>query len=451
MDKRQQIEQFDRSIKQRKRQRKRAHASLFINQVLYLLIMLLHYMLEMIITIPFLVVSLPVLLVLAVRRIIRGKAIFFKNIAFGNKAKELHLYEFNIRGIISKLWLFWYIPVGLLQLTGLGLKSYSQRERVVGDAYLFNSRPGIFNLWFVRESSHTAFEGRFATEREFVSKSHPLKDFLLLLQFIPAVLFRHDEESGYSENLKIFDITIHNFTMQDAIARLDEALQQNQKKRVYFVNPDCLNKALALPDYHSILRSRTDYLFADGIGIVLASKILGTPMRDNVNGTDLLPFLCEMCAERGYRLFLLGAKPGVAEVMRQKLTARYNGLQIVGTQHGYFDRTTESEHIIQHINATHPDVLLVAFGAPWQEQWIDAHHQQIDAGIQMGVGGLFDFYSETKKRAPRWMRQVGGEWIYRLLLEPGRMWRRYIIGNPYFLAQVIRYRYGLLSIKGEQK
>jgi N-acetylglucosaminyldiphosphoundecaprenol N-acetyl-beta-D-mannosaminyltransferase len=451
MDKRQQLEQFDRSLKRRRSRRKKAHLKLFFNQMIYLLLMIIHHTLEMIITLPFLLLSLPVLLVLVLRRIFSGKTIFRRLTVFGRKAQELHLYQFNLDGVISNLWLFWYIPVGLLQLTGLGLKSYSQRERVVGDAYLFNSRPGIFNLWFVRESSRTAFEGRFATEREFISKSHPLKDFLLLLQFIPAVLFRHTDDVSYAESLRIFDITIHNLTMQDAIAKLDEALQQKQKKRVYFVNPDCLNKALALPDYRAVLRSRTDYLFADGIGIVIASKILNSPMRDNVNGTDLLPFLCQMCARQGYRIFLLGAKPGVAEAMQQKLVAKYKGLQIVGTQHGYFNRDTESEAIIQQINATRPDVLLVAFGAPWQEQWIDAHHQQIEAGIQMGVGGLFDFYSETKKRAPRWMRQVGGEWIYRLLLEPGRMWRRYIIGNPYFLAQVIRYRYGLISFEGEQK
>ena len=208
------------------------------------------------------------------------------------------------------------------------------------------------------------------------------------------------------------------------------------------MNPACLNTSLHDQAYRKILLHNTDYIFADGIGIVVASKILKTPLKANINGTDLLPFICKLAVKKAYTLYLLGAKPGVAERAKANLEAKYAGLNIVGAQHGYFDRATESESIISAINAAKPDILLVAFGVPQQEKWIHEHFDKFDfPGMFVGVGGLLDFYSETKKRAPRWMRQIGLEWIFRMLIEPRRMWKRYIVGNPYFIAQVLRYKY----------
>ena len=139
-------------------------------------------------------------------------------------------------------------------------------------------------------------------------------------------------------------------------------------------------------------------------------------------------------------MFLLGAAPGVAARMRQNLSDTYPGLDVVGEQHGYFDHADESSSVIEKINALKPNIVLVAFGAPMQEKWIHEHYKQIDSNVLIGVGGLFDFYSGDKKRAPLWMRKSGIEWMYRLYLEPGRLWRRYIIGNPLFMLRILRWK-----------
>ncbi|MEM7259394.1 MAG: WecB/TagA/CpsF family glycosyltransferase, partial [Pseudomonadota bacterium] len=178
-------------------------------------------------------------------------------------------------------------------------------------------------------------------------------------------------------------------------------------------------------------------------GISLACRMIGERLQANLNGTDLLPELCELAEVENFTLYLLGAAPGVASRMQENLSQTYPGLKVVGEHHGYFDHDTESAAVIEKINSVKPNIVLVAFGAPMQEKWIHQHHQLIDSNVLIGVGGLFDFYSGDKRRAPLWMRKSGIEWMYRLYLEPGRLWRRYIIGNPLFLLRIMRWKKNL--------
>ena len=190
--------------------------------------------------------------------------------------------------------------------------------------------------------------------------------------------------------------------------------------------------------YYKILR-RADYIFPDGIGINIAAKMLHNPLLENLNGTDMLPFLCENAVKNNFKLFLLGAKPGIAKKAKQNLERKYPGLQISGSKHGYF-KPEQLDEVIKKINSTRTDILLVAMGVPRQEKWIEQNLAKLDVKLAMGVGGLLDFYSGNIKRAPRWMREVGLEWLYRLFQEPGRMWKRYIIGNPVFLMRIIKWK-----------
>jgi N-acetylglucosaminyldiphosphoundecaprenol N-acetyl-beta-D-mannosaminyltransferase len=167
--------------------------------------------------------------------------------------------------------------------------------------------------------------------------------------------------------------------------------------------------------------------------------MLNNPLLENLNGTDMLPYLCENAVKNRFRIFLLGAQPGVAEKAKANLIKKFNGLQISGTQHGYFGKE-EEQKVIEKINKSKTDILLVALGVPKQEKWICGNLSKLQVKVAMGVGGLFDFYSGKIKRAPRWMREVGLEWLYRVLQEPKRMWRRYIIGNPLFLLRVIKWK-----------
>ena len=156
-----------------------------------------------------------------------------------------------------------------------------------------------------------------------------------------------------------------------------------------------------------------------------------------VDGTDLFPRLCERAADERLALYLLGARPSVAAAAAEAMRAKHPHLEIAGTHHGYFD-SRHTSTIVNDINTSGAHILLVAMGAPRQDLWLAAHREELRTPILMGVGGLFDFYSGNIRRAPMWMREIGLEWVWRLLQEPGRMWRRYLIGNPLFLYRVWR-------------
>jgi exopolysaccharide biosynthesis WecB/TagA/CpsF family protein len=176
-------------------------------------------------------------------------------------------------------------------------------------------------------------------------------------------------------------------------------------------------------------------VYPDGIGVRLAAQMFGDGVEENINGTDLFPLLCQRLAGTSHGIFLLGAREGLAEKVAENMTERYPGITFAGCQHGYFTAENEDE-VINKINASGASVLLVALGAPQQELWLARNRDRLNVRILMGVGGLFDYYSGRIERAPVWIREIGLEWVWRLLQEPGRMWRRYVIGNPLFLYRV---------------
>lgn len=235
-------------------------------------------------------------------------------------------------------------------------------------------------------------------------------------------------------------IPVSNITMDEAIDEVFNAVHahtpQSPSRHMHFVNAHCINVASRDSRYHDVL-TRADSLLPDGSGIRLAGKMLGTEIKDNVNGTDMFPLLCRRCAETGKRIYLLGAKPGVAEKAAQWAVS-YCGKDIIsGFSDGYFP-PEQNLQIIDEINQSRTDILLTAMGVPNQEIWLDANREHIHVPVCMGVGGLLDFYSGTIPRAPRIMRRLGVEWIWRLMMEPSRMWRRYIIGNVVFIMRIKR-------------
>ena len=160
-----------------------------------------------------------------------------------------------------------------------------------------------------------------------------------------------------------------------------------------------------------------------------------------MNGTDLFPKLCEALSGSGIGLFLLGGRPGIAEAVADWVREHHPGAEVRGTRHGYFDRN-EEESVFADIASSGAQVLLVAMGVPLQDLWVRRNLHRIGACVAIGVGGLFDFYSGRIPRAPLWMREMGIEWIYRFWQEPGRMWKRYFLGNALFLAPVWGERRG---------
>ncbi len=171
--------------------------------------------------------------------------------------------------------------------------------------------------------------------------------------------------------------------------------------------------------------NQADLVVADSMGIIWASRILGRPFPERVAGADLVPLLAERCAARGYRLFLLGAAPGVADEAARVLQRRFPGLSIAGTYAGA-PSPDEAGLILELIRAARPDVLAVAYGAPRQDLWIRRYAKELGeagVGVALGVGGTFDFLAGRVRRAPLWMQRAGLEWLFRLLVQPRRIWR----------------------------
>jgi len=382
-------------------------------------------------------VVLPVYLVLMVRYLVAGIPVFSPRTIIGN-GNPVTIRCFHRCGPLQNLPFFVELMTGRLALVGTAIADWDARSVTPMQGYIRRIKPGLFSLWQVRRASRIAHEGQEIVEWEYAFKKGLVYDLLLLLRGIPSLVYGVGDLAP-PPVLRLLDLDIANLTMTEAIQHIEQAACGDRPCSVFFVNPDCLNKMATDRDYFHILQ-QADYVLPDGIGLTLAGKLLQTPLKENINGTDMLPFVCKMAASRGYSLFLLGGRPGVADQAARQLTERYQ-VSIAGTAHGYFDRFTESGRVIDQINRSGADILLVGLGAPEQEKWVSRHRQQLLPKVLMGVGGLFDFYSGNIKRAPVWMRETGLEWVYRILQEPGRMWRRYVLGNPLFLYRVARWRF----------
>lgn len=385
------------------------------------------------------VITIPTFLILSFRKIFRGVPLLEKKIILGKNSKLISVNLFNIKGqLIKQSSLVFQLIKGQVNFVG---NSFILEELASNDALSLVAKygcPGLFNLWFIRESTKIAHEGLAITELEYLATKNLKRDLSIIIKTFPALMYR-SSEGNYQEKLNIFDLEFDNVSMKQGIDLIGKTVDSGKKKKFFFVNPDCMNKLFKDKEYFSIL-GKAHYIFPDGIGISIACNILKTPLLENVNGTDMLPYLCELSENKSYSLFLFGAKPGIAEKMKKKLVEKYPKLKIVGVRDGYFDWKKDSSTIVDQINASQANILLVAFGVPLQEKWIDENISKLKVQVLMGVGGLFDFYSGEMNRAPKWMREVGFEWLYRLLKEPKRMWKRYIIGNPLFIYRVYKWK-----------
>jgi N-acetylglucosaminyldiphosphoundecaprenol N-acetyl-beta-D-mannosaminyltransferase len=208
------------------------------------------------------------------------------------------------------------------------------------------------------------------------------------------------------------------------------------------VNAHCLN----LCHRNEKLRrffAGADVVFCDGAGVRLAARMLGGSLPERITYADWLPRLAALAEERGLSLFFLGARPGVAAEAARRLRESHPNLRISGVRHGFFDHRSgspENGAVVAEINAVRPDILLVGLGMPLQERWLIENHRGLDVGAALTGGAVFDYASGRLRRGPRLLTDNGFEWLARLLVEPRRLWRRYLLGNPLFLARVLAQR-----------
>ncbi|NMG37689.1 WecB/TagA/CpsF family glycosyltransferase [Chelativorans sp. ZYF759] len=223
----------------------------------------------------------------------------------------------------------------------------------------------------------------------------------------------------------------------EAIALLKEVIAQKRFTRLAFLNAHNANIACTVPDFARALDHFV--VLPDGIGVDIASRVLyGDAFAENLNGTDFVPDLLREFDEP-ITVGLVGSRTEHGSLARDKLEAIAPNLRFVFINDGYFD-VDRQDAILEELRAIKPDILLVAMGVPRQEFWISEYVTADHCTLAIGVGALFDFLSGQVARAPLWMRQLRIEWVYRLVLEPERMWRRYILGNPLFLLRVIRQK-----------
>lgn len=230
-------------------------------------------------------------------------------------------------------------------------------------------------------------------------------------------------------------INFDNVTIDEAVALADRALKENQQTVIYTPNAEIAQLAGEDQEFHSIL-CRADILLPDGAGIILASEILKTPLKEKVAGVDFGERILSLAAKNGYSVFFLGGKPGVAELAVQKKTAQYPRLSVVGTQDGYYKKEgIENDAVLQKINDSGAQILFVCLGAPLQEKWIDNNKSRLhSAKLIMGLGGTLDVFAETVRRAPKFFIRARLEWFYRLLQDPKRIGRtmklpKYVLGT----------------------
>ena len=237
-----------------------------------------------------------------------------------------------------------------------------------------------------------------------------------------------------SDFVRILGVRVDAVTFDGLLERIAGWIAEGGPHQVCTVNPEFVMAARRNSQFAAVLEA-ADLRIPDGVGLLWAANRQGRPLPERVTGSDGVPLIAQRAAEQGWRLYLLGAAPGVAEAAGAELRRRSPGLQVAGAFAGT-PSDADAPAIVAQICAARPDILFVAYGAPKQDLWIARHAVELQVPVMMGVGGSLDFIVGAQKRAPAWMRRVNLEWLYRLIAEPWR-WRRQL-ALPKFVWAVLR-------------
>lgn len=233
-------------------------------------------------------------------------------------------------------------------------------------------------------------------------------------------------------------------SVEQVINFIDDAIRTQRKSILAYVNVHAINLAQKQSWFKDFL-NKADVTYCDGYGVKWGAEILGADIPQRYTPPDWIVDLASLCTRKGYSLYFLGARQGVAQEAAQALMDKHPHLIITGSHHGYFDKkpgNAENQAVIQAINQAKPDILVIGLGMPLQEKWLAENWDQVETWVALPVGAMFDYLAGELPRAPRWLTDRGLEWLGRLVVEPGRLWRRYLVGNPRFFYNVIRQRLG---------
>ena len=243
------------------------------------------------------------------------------------------------------------------------------------------------------------------------------------------------------DKVNILDVGVARLDLPGLLAQVQEWSRDQERRTIFYVNAHCFNIARQDAAYRNILAA-ADLVYADGISVAWAARFLSGAHLTKMTGADWIHDFCQQAQQVGLRLYILAGEPGIARLASDNLQNKYPGLKIVGCSDGWFSERSQSD-VIHEINAASPHVVFIGLGVPRQEKWIAGRRKQIEAPVCWGVGALFDYVAGVEARVPRLMNLLALEWFWRLIMDPRGKWRRYLLGNPLFIYQVLRQKYGL--------
>jgi len=239
------------------------------------------------------------------------------------------------------------------------------------------------------------------------------------------------------KTVSILGVTIHAVDFQTTLDQIEAWISESPPcavRQICTVNPEFIIDAYRNPHFAAVLQ-RADLRVPDGVGVLWAARLFGTPLRERVTGSDGIDRICQRAATAGWSVYFLGAASGVADRVAAIMQQRYANL-IVGGTHSGNPTNAEWLAIQQRLDLAQPAILFVAFGHPQQDFWIDQHRHELPVKVAIGVGGAFDFVAGITVRAPRWVQRLGLEWLHRLIRQPWR-WRR-MVKLPIFMGLVLK-------------
>jgi N-acetylglucosaminyldiphosphoundecaprenol N-acetyl-beta-D-mannosaminyltransferase len=245
-------------------------------------------------------------------------------------------------------------------------------------------------------------------------------------------------ETVRQRRLQVLGTPVDDMTMGEALACVQTLIEQGGPHQLTPINANKLWQMAHDPDLDDIVRSSS--LILPEWAVVWASGVLGRRLRGHIGGVMLLRAFLPVAAQRGYRLFFLGARQSVVKTLAERVAAEFPGLQVAGFHHGYVT-AADDRQLVHRIRAARADFLAVAMGTPRQELWIARHKHDLAVPVCIGVGGSFDVLAGLKADAPAWARGHGLEWLYRLMLDPRNLWKRYLVTNPWLAYRVARARF----------
>lgn len=241
--------------------------------------------------------------------------------------------------------------------------------------------------------------------------------------------------------IKFMNTEIDNLTMDETLVAIEKLIENRKNSYIVTPNVDHIVQLESDKELQEVYEN-ADLILCDGKPLIWISKIYRNPIKEKLSGSDLFPRLCEMAAQKGFSVYLMGAAEGVAAKAADNLRQKYKGLKIVGTYspaYGFEKDEEQCNYIVQKIKSVRPDILIVGLGAPKQEKFMYKYRNMLEVPISLGLGASIDFEAGNVKRAPKWMSSCGLEWFYRFLQEPKRMFKRYFVNDMKIIKLIFKY------------